>query len=354
MITQNENIIDRDDPILITGANGFVGSRVVDALLRHGYYNLRCFTRPSGRMTTLNQIIASYKNNGVKIIKGNLLSREDCQKAASEISVIYNLAAGMGKAFPAAFLNSVVATRNLLDVVSSSSYFKRFVNVSSFTVYSNYHLRSGVLLDETCEVDKRPELRGEAYCFGKVRQEQLIHEYHNQFALPFVIMRPGVVFGPGKSEITGRVGIGTFGIFLHLGGGNKIPFTYVDNCADAIALAGLKKDIDGEIFNIVDDHLPTSRNFLKSYKKEIGNFKSIYVPKLLSYFLCYLWEKYAQWSKGQLPNAFNRRRWSVDWKGNVYTNAKLKKCLGWQPRVPLDVAMAKYFEYIKKMESCND
>ena len=56
-----------------------------------------------------------------------------------------------------------------------------------------------------------------------------------------MIVRPGYVYGQGKSAITGRVGIGSFGIFLHLGGGNRIPLTYVENCADAIVLAGLKK-----------------------------------------------------------------------------------------------------------------
>ena len=58
-----------------------------------------------------------------------------------------------------------------------------------------------------------------------------------------------------------------FGIFLHLGGSNPIPFTYVDNCADAIVLAGLTPGVDGEVFNVVDDNLPTSRQFLRLYKQ---------------------------------------------------------------------------------------
>jgi len=47
----------------------------------------------------------------------------------------------------------------------------------------------------------------------------------------YVILRPGAVYGPEDDKITGRVGINTFGIFMHLGGRNKIPFTYVNNCA---------------------------------------------------------------------------------------------------------------------------
>ena len=84
-----------------------------------------------------------------------------------------------------------------------------------------------------------------------------------------MIVRPGVVYGPGNKGITGRVGLGTFGLFLHLGGSNEIPLTYVDNCADAIVLAGIKGGVDGEVFNVVDDDLPTSRKFLRLYKKNV-------------------------------------------------------------------------------------
>ena len=58
--------------------------------------------------------------------------------------------------------------------------------------------------------------------------------------------------------------------------------------------------------------------FLKIYKQNVGYFNSIYIPQPISYFLCHLWEKYSQWSEGQLPMAFNRRLWSSYWKGNCY------------------------------------
>ena len=82
-------------------------------------------------------------------------------------------------------------------------------------------------------------------------------------------IRPGAVYGPGKAEIPGRVGRDLSGLFLHMGGRNLIPFTYVDNCAEAIVLAGLVKGVDGEVFNVVDDDLPTSRKFLRMYKQNV-------------------------------------------------------------------------------------
>ena len=62
---------------------------------------------------------------------------------------------------------------------------------------------------------------------------------HDRTGLPCTIVRPGIVIGPGKKAMPGFVGIDTFGFFMHMGGGSRLPLTYVDNCADAIVLAGL-------------------------------------------------------------------------------------------------------------------
>jgi nucleoside-diphosphate-sugar epimerase len=259
--------------------------------------------------------------------------------------VIIHLAAGTGeKSFPDAFMNSVVTTRNLLDASLQCARLRRFVLVSSFSVYTNRQKSHERFLDESCPIEEHGELRGEPYCFAKFKQEQLVREYNKNFGIPYVIVRPGSVYGAGKEAIVGRVGIDTFGVFLHIGGENTIPFTYVENCADAIVLAGLVQGVDGEAFNVVDDDLPSSRQFLRLYKKKVRTFRSIYVPHAVSYALCYLWEKYCQWSEGQLLPAFNRRRWHAYWKKTRYSNQKLKTRLGWIPRVPTAVGMERYFE----------
>jgi len=154
---ENEYIIDRNDPILITGANGFIGSRVVETLLTYGFKNLSCFVRPSSNLDRIKSIVESTDNTKINIIQGNLLSRQDCDEAAMGASVVYHLAASTEeKSFDVAFMNSVDTTRNLLEAILKSKSVKRFVNVSSFTVYSNAKLRPGAMLDETCEVESKP------------------------------------------------------------------------------------------------------------------------------------------------------------------------------------------------------
>lgn len=347
----NDYIIGMEDLILVTGANGFIGSRVVGTLLTYGFRNLRCFVRPSGNLVDLHKIIEANPQAKIELVKGNLVSRDDSERAAWGATVIYHLAAGVEKSFPGCVLNSVVTTRNLLDATLKGDSLKRFVNISSMGVYSNRNIGRGGILDESCEMDSRVLDRHEPYAYAKAKQDELLMEYGRKHNIQYVILRPGAVFGPGKKNITGRVGIDTFGIFLHLGGGIQIPFTYVENCAEAIVLAGVKKGVDGEVFNVVDDDLPTSRSFLREFKKNARRFHSIYVPYPFFYLFSFLWEKYSIWSEGQLPPAFNRNRCQTYYKGNRYPNQKLKKLLGWRQRVSNQDAMRIYFDYQRSIDA---
>lgn len=338
-------IADPNNLILITGANGFVGPRVLQSLLDLGLRNLRCFVRPTSNAAKLEALIQGATDARIEVMRGNLLSLNDCIAGMKDVAIVFHLAAGRGeKSFPDAFLNSVVTTRNLLEASLVHHTLRRFVNISSFAVYDNMASRALSVLDETCPVEQPAQRRGEAYCFAKVKQDQVVIDYGTKFSIPYVIVRPGYVYGPGKQAISGRVGIDTFGMFLHLGGSNTIPFTYVENCADAIALAGVTPGVDGEIFNVVDDELPSSRRFLRQYKKNVKQFTSLYVPHLASYALCWLWERYSAWSEEQLPPVFNRSRWYANWRKTRYSNEKLKGRLGWTPKVSTSAGMALFFE----------
>jgi hypothetical protein len=77
------------------------------------------------------------------------------------------------------------------------------------------------------------------------------------------------------------------------------------------------------------------------------------IPYQLFYFLCYLWERYSSYSEGQFPPVFNRRDCSFSWKGNRWSNRKLKERLGWRPEVPMNVALQRYFEFQKKGGACD-
>ena len=333
--------------MLVTGAAGFVGSRVVATLLRLGFEQVRCGVRRSSDLALLKGVIPAEYAKRCEIVETNLLSKDECRHLTQDVELVYHLVAGRGKSFPGCYQGSVITTRNLLDSIIENGHVKRFVNISSFAVYSRFQTDGDTVWDENCPLERNLDQRNDAYVYGKLKQDELVQRYAQRFGIPVTIVRPGIVFGPGKKAIPSFVGIDTFGFFMHLGGGGRLPLTYVDNCAEAIVLAGLTQGTNGEVFNVVDDQLPTSRTFLRAYKREVERFMSVPLPYAVTYGLCALWEWYAKRSKGQLPPVFNRRECAFAWRGHKYSNRKLKERLGWRCRVPMQEALQRYFEYQK-------
>ena len=157
--TNDSFIIGPDDRILVTGASGFIGSRVVESLVDRGFRNLVCFARPSSEASRIEAIVERRPPRArIEVLKGNLLSRADCEAACKDVAVIFHLAAGTGqKSFPDAVMNSVVTTRNLLEASLQCGSLQRFVLVSSFAVYTNR--QKSRRLDESCPIEEHPELR---------------------------------------------------------------------------------------------------------------------------------------------------------------------------------------------------
>ncbi len=334
------------DLVLVTGANGFIGQAVVQVLLAAGFGRLRCLVRSDRNLAGLRARL-DPAGGSAEIVQGNLLSPADCANVAHDASIVIHLAAGTGKSFAGCVLDSAVATRNLLDATRATGALKRFLSLSSLAVHSGFDVRRGALLDEDSPIEREPMKRHDAYAYGKAKQDEIVEAYGREHGVPFTILRPGPVYGPGKAALTGRAGTDSFGLFLALGGNNPLPLVYIDNCADAIVLAALSKDAEGKVLICVDDELPGSARFLRMYKRGTGWFPSVRLPYSVFYALNAAWEAYAGWSHGQLPPVFNRRQCAAYYKPRRYSNARLKALTGWQPRVPFSEAARRYFDYIR-------
>src|SRR5207248_9478242 len=187
-IMNRKSIDVPNECILVTGSNGFIGSKVVQEVLEYGFTTVRCLVRPSSKLDRLKKLLREvHARPNVEFVIGDLLSQDDCRKATAGVSIIYHLAAGMEKSFAGAFMNSALGTRNLVDAFLERGEPKRFVNVSSFAVYSNLSLKRGALLDETCPLEDVPQERFDAYGFGKLMQLELVKDYDEVHNLISVI-----------------------------------------------------------------------------------------------------------------------------------------------------------------------
>ena len=146
--------------------------------------------------------------------------------------------------------------------------------------------------------------------------------------------------------MSARVGLNLFGLFLRLGDGNLIPLTYVDNCAEAIVLAGQAEESTGESYNIHDDDLPTAKYYLKQYRQNVDKLKYVPVPYTMMKWLSAMVERYNRHSKGQLPAIFTPYKTANLWKKHRFSNEKIK-ALGWKQIVPTKQGLARTFEYLR-------
>jgi nucleoside-diphosphate-sugar epimerase len=330
--------------ILVTGANGFLGSALVERLLAHGEKDVRCFVRTGSNLSRLRDVEARAGVT-LDIFQGSLGSVAAASQALEGIDVVYHVAAGMKGAPADLFINTVVASKNLLEAIVQSGRRPKVILVSSFGVYGVAGLRRGAVLDESTPLESQPQRR-DVYSYAKLRQEQLFWDYHHKHGIPLVVLRPGVIYGPGGPVMSSRVGLSLFGWFLHLGGRNRIPLTYVENCAEAIVVAGSEDSAVGQAYNVHDDELPTSREYLNSYRRRVKRMRSITLPYPVTQWLSRRVERYFARSKGQLPAVFTPYKTATSWKGTRFTNAKLKK-LGWKPIVTTREGLERAFAYMR-------
>jgi nucleoside-diphosphate-sugar epimerase len=271
---------------------------------------------------------------------------ESCAHAFRGCDVVFHLAATMRGATAAFFLTNVIATRHLLEVASRAGV-RRLVLVSSLGVYGTGHLKPGDVLDERCPLDPVPHLR-DAYSFSKIAQEQVCWEAYRRGEVPLVVVRPGVLYGPGRDCLSNRVGLRLGRYLLKMGGRQRLPYTFVENCAEAISLAATVPGIEGEAFNIVDDGLLTADELLRPYRREVEHVRVLPLPYRLISPLSGLCEWYHRWSQGQLPAVLTRYKSAAQWKPLRYANAKAKEVLGWRPRTDFPEGLRKTFSWLRE------
>ena len=333
--------------ILVTGATGFLGGSLVERLLAHGEDDILITARPGSRRDRIDAAAARYPKARVRYIQANLTSRADAERAVESVDTVYHLAASLRGAAADMFLNTVVASKNLLEAIGRRR--ARVVLVSSFSVYGVASLPRGARVDEQTPLETAPEKR-DLYGHVKLRQELLCREIAARNGQDLVVLRPGVIYGPGSGPFSTRVGLNLFGLFLHLGGRNLLPLSFLDNCAEAIAVAGRSPAAAGQVYNVHDDDLPTCKQYLDAYKKQVRPIRSVSVPYPALSLASIALERYVRWSHGQLPAIFTPYKSATAWGGNTFDNSKLK-ALGWKQSVPTEEGMRRTFEWLRGAET---
>ena len=205
----------------VTGGAGFLGRRLVARLLGQGH-EVVCLLRHRTDAAALRVIAANAQSGRLDIVRAALGKPDTYRSALAGVDVVFHVAAEMRGAVAVLFMTNVVATRALLEA-SRQAGVGRIVLVSSLGVYGAGTLQRHALLDESCPLDPHPHLR-DGYSHSRIAEEHAAWEAREQSGVPLVVVRPGVIYGPGRDWIGSRVGLRLGNVVLKMGGRQLVPY----------------------------------------------------------------------------------------------------------------------------------
>ncbi|HQA68934.1 MAG TPA: SDR family NAD(P)-dependent oxidoreductase [Aggregatilineales bacterium] len=302
--------------VLVTGATGFIGGHLARRLHNDGAHVLALERRPGSA--------DGLRAAGIEVVRGDITDRQRMAEIVAQgVEVVMHIAAWLGRGdVKNAYPVNVTATRDLAEV-SAAAGVERFVFTSSISVYG---IRGGRDVDETTPL----KLFNYPYGDTKIQAEAALRQVAAETGLKAVIVRPGMVYGPGSPTWTARLARwAKKGRMPLLSGGGASAFPiYIDNLLDLLVLAATHPAAPGETFNAVDDGPITMRDFLGAYMAMVPTTRAIRVPCWLARTAAFFAEPF-----------FKRYRVayiiSQLCEGGQISNQKAKDVLGWEPRVSL-------------------
>jgi len=227
--------------ILVTGAAGFIGSHLVEALARAGH-EVVSLVLPGEDLCNLSQVSTA-------IVQGDIRRRDSLRPAMAGVDVVYHLAAisrfDRNVPEPEYEAVNVAGTRNVLEVASAAQVRRVLFTATIEAV--------GVSRDGRPLTEESPQLPRNVYGASKLAAEQLVADFRGEHGLDTVVVRPPMTYGPREPLLYSRLfGIIRKGLYPLIGDGQALTeFCYVRNQVQGIRLAA-ERGRPGAIYFISD------------------------------------------------------------------------------------------------------
>lgn len=314
----------RGQTVLVTGADGFIGSHLVERLVAEGA-NVRafCLYNSQGSWGWLDDCAAEVREK-LDVRLGDIRDARFVTAACEGASVVLHLAALIAipysYAAPESFVDvNVRGTLNVLEGARRAGV-KRLVHASTSEVYGT---------PESLPIRETHPLRAQSpYAATKVAADQLALSFHASFATPVAVLRPFNTFGPRQSARAVIPGILT----QLLRGAREIELgrldtrrdlTFVSDTVDGFVRAATATGIDGETIQLGTGRSPTIGELVTTACKLLGADVTI-----------------RQDPKRLRPNASEVLVLESD-------PAKAAEKLGWRAEVSLEDGLARTAEWLR-------
>lgn len=314
---------------LVTGGAGFVGSYVTRQLLKLGYevYLYDSFVvyltpTPGSDKVDFTQRIADIYDK-VHIIRGNTLDKDFLRRQMNAVKpdVVVHLAAMPLAALAIehteeAFQTICTSTQNILEILRDFDHPCRLLYVSSSMIYGDF---------VTPEVDEEdhPKDPKDVYGAFKLAGEIVVRAYGKNYGLDTVICRPSAVYGPfdANARVIRRFILNAMEgkpLTMDGDGSMKLDFTYIEDCAAAIALAADSPAAKGLTFNVTRGEGRSLRDLAEIVQGHFPGATIEYRPK----------------------PAFMPMRGTL-------SIARARRILGYESRISLEEGVRRYVEHLQ-------
>lgn len=248
--------------VLVIGATGFIGGRLVERLALDAGARVRTLVRNFSRAIRIARF-------DVTIIPGSIEDAHAMQRAVEGCDVVFNCAIAQGGSAKENTEASLVAATILAESVARA-HISRLVHVGSLAVYGQ---TGDGPLDETSPYAPTTF----EYALGKRRVTEFFLEQHRRTGLPVVVIHPTIVYGPyGKYwtiEPIHKLRKGK--VVLVDGGQGLCNAVYVDDVVQSLLLASVRDSAVGEAFLISAQSPVTWKEFYGAYESMLGSSRTV-------------------------------------------------------------------------------
>jgi nucleoside-diphosphate-sugar epimerase len=326
--------------VLVTGANGFIGSALVGRLIGEGA-QVRCLIHRSKDLLEGKQ---------AELASGSITDAASLPAALEGVEVVYHLA-GSGRAGDWGskkwfFEINAEGTRNLVEAASRANV-RRLIMTSSLAVH---RFTGHVDADEQTPADQKKY----AYGASKLAAESIVRAASEQGRLETCIVRPGVVV-LGPQDTTAFIYMAPMlkkGRWTHVKGGKPLLcYSYVDNLTEGLLLAGSHEKAAGETFNITDDLRLSWREFVRQLIAAFGvRERTLSFPVWVARMAGPALEALFRLLRRKNPPPITDYRTALVSKDFHFSCEKAKRMLGYRPRVALDEGLRRTVEWYRAWE----
>lgn len=279
--------------ILVSGADGFMGSHLTERLLSEGA-RVSAYVRGNSTIGTTQFALKNIKHLEGRlenILTGNISSPDSKELVIkNRPEIIFHLAADayVPNSFdhPIEVMETnVIGTLNMLHAVKECRGIKRIVCTSSSEIY-------GMTLGGSIN-EEHPLYPSSPYAASKVAADRYCYSYWNTYRLPVAIIRPFNTYGPRHTyDVIPKfieLALENKPLTVHGRGKQSRDFTYVDDMIDAFMIMGSHKNAIGKAVNFGTGEAITINYIAKKIKEISGSLSEIVhtrerkaqVPKLL-------------------------------------------------------------------------